>query len=124
MSNIQFYHKTPNRCYQNESPITIAVEVPSKEQLRYATNTFDEIFVNVGRAKLHPNDQYIKSIGRQVASSRMKQEGLVCIEINEMGEHDTVMVFENLAGNTFTFKVSSKSDKVWFVNFQYEYWSY
>jgi len=63
---LQYFHCTEER-------FTVALEPPTKEVLRYILEeSHGNLFVNIGFAKVHPKDQFVKAIGRAVAGARVK----------------------------------------------------
>lgn len=69
---IVFSHSTKRRLWKPDTQGTVAVELPSKEQLLNVINYQDSVLnVRVGAAELHPKDKFVKKIGRELAQQRL-----------------------------------------------------
>ena len=110
MSSIQYYHRTKEKVINGDQLMTVAVDVPDRPDLVCGV-----LRLNIGRARVHPNDQYRKKIGREISKDRMSEELFFWKAQEIIGEHETIWYYQNNAGNTIAFKISSKSDKVWFI---------
>ena len=94
--NIQFYHSHKN--FDHKRRFTMAVDIPSTKEFLESVNKHKNINLKLGTALVHSNDNYVKSIGRQISSNRMKehqfyvekkfdysQEVYVCLKNEYMG---------------------------------------
>ena len=74
--DIQYYHQKTNESldvlFLNQTRFTAVVQVPStKTLLDLFTTVNKKITLNLGIALVHPNDEYVKSVGRAVANERL-----------------------------------------------------
>jgi hypothetical protein len=64
--DIQYWHWNPHKA--KDTRYTIAVDVPPKEAFEdLLLNKFSTLRIPVGITKCHPQDNYVKSVGRQQA---------------------------------------------------------
>lgn len=124
MNNVQYYHFTKERMgwyqlsYSKLKETTVAVVAPDKEDLE-ELDFGDTVMVDVGLAYTSKKDRYVKRIGRQISKSRISPMQLALVA-EEIGEFDTLLTFiaaEGIDRQEFVFKLSSKSNRVWFVRY-------
>lgn len=101
MKTIQYFHDKING-------VTYAVNVDFE-----AEDLKDEIIqVEVGIAKKHPKDPYVKRIGRQVSSSRMKLVTFIINNVDTMrGENKTFYNFQNIEEGLYLYFSTHKDSK-------------
>jgi len=69
--NVQFYHIN-NNWLNGEGRYTVAVEVPNTELLlKLCRREIENIEIKIATSKVHPKDNYVKDLGREVSFSRL-----------------------------------------------------
>lgn len=117
---IQYFHfkytdaKTARPVYGSE--YTVAVEVPLKSDLLdLMTFGIKSINIDVGNSMVHPNDIYVKSIGRSVAKTHMMPTSFT-FKFAQFPEEDTINLFLYSDKNELVFRVHRNSEKVYLIS--------
>lgn len=114
----QYFHGTKEK-YGADKQFTIAVTVPTRENLRVdiwkllGTN-IKEINIPVGLARVSPKDQYKKSTGRKISSERLNDISFKLIEV--VATEQGIMVELHSEDIALVFLMLPDSDKVRLVN--------
>lgn len=76
----QYFHNQ----YPNPDIFTVAVDIPDKHALEALMflHTQKDIFLGVGVSMVHPKDRYVKSIGRQLSSSRLELTKFTLLQVD------------------------------------------
>lgn len=94
---------------------TIALEIPTKETLmKILTFNGIDLELNFGISKLHPNDQYCKKVGREVASSKMKPTLFYLKYIDIKDPESYSFAFSTMQYQTIYLTIHRNSNKVYF----------
>lgn len=105
--DIQYYHKKEKQSddfVSDTRRYTAAVEIPNiKTLLETIISVSKTLTLSVGIAYVHPNDQYQKSVGRELAKTRMapvefKMRYAVAHPAMDTGDHiyDLTLVGDNI----------------------------
>lgn len=118
--DVQYYHNN-----EEFERYTVALMLPDKEDLLDLTEPFyrKDLPINLGIAKLHPNDQYSKKIGREVSSKKLIQYYAKIVET--FHERDIIRIKLEVHGKNLPFKylllqVHKISDRVYFLGVEEE----
>lgn len=117
--NLQYFHNPQEK-------FTICCEVPSKEELMLQLGmclTFDKktFPLNVGIAKCHPEDNYIRKVGKEISSQKLEEIHFLIDKINFINEdYYCIKLFfqTGLLMTKLELEVKSDNKKVYFVDFQ------
>ena len=115
---IQYFHGNKEK-YGIDKQFTLAVTVPSRENLRIdiwkllGTN-ITEISIPVGLTKVNPKDQYKKSIGREMSSKRIKDTLFKLMEV--VATEHGIMIELHSGDIALNLLMLLDSDKVRLVN--------
>lgn len=114
MADVQFYHH--NRHLGPK--YTIAVEVPAIFQYELALKAFAEgsnatFLLPIGKAKVHPNDNFSKKTGRVVSQGVMKNVNMHVVEILVKKEWSRMLV-QTENGEAYTFTLRKGNSRVYF----------
>lgn len=116
--NFQYFHNTQEK-------YTICCEVPSKEELMLTLGmciTFDKptVPIRIGAAKCHPQDKYVRKIGKKISSENLETLWFFPDEIEFLSEnYYCVKLFHKGNGQItkITLEVRNDIKKVYFVDF-------
>jgi hypothetical protein len=116
--NLQYYHNTDEK-------YTICCEVPSKEEIMLTLGmciTFDNplIPIKIGAAKCHPDDRYVRKIGRKISSENLETLWFLLDKITFVNEdYYCVKLFHQTGREKTKIMLEVKKDtkKVYFVDF-------
>ena len=117
-NNIQYFHGTKEK-YGVDKQFTIAVNVPTRENLRIeiwkllGTNITD-VNIPVGITRVSPKDQYKKSTGREISSERIENTWFKLMEV--VATDQGIMVELHSSDIALQFLMLPDSDKVRLVN--------
>jgi len=82
-------------CRSSYQEGTVAVEIPSKENLTaMLMNHVSRVRLKVGMAVLHPKENFVKKVGRELATSRMKDTFLLLESVAFAGENSEFLHWE------------------------------
>lgn len=101
--------------YTYDSKQTFHVEVPTKKALQDILKT-GHITINIGHAKRHPNDQFIKKIGREVAISRTIPVNFELNEINIVEEYQYYYLLNNEYNYHLRLQIKTNRPTVYLVD--------
>lgn len=95
---------------------TVAVEVPLKNDLLDLFAFGNKILkIDVGMSKVHPHDQYSKSIGREISKSKMKATSFQ-FKVAQFPDDDTIHLYLYSETNELIFRIHNKSEKVYLLS--------
>lgn len=104
MENIQFYHN-------KEEGYTAAVQVDfTREDLEEMALVRPKLYLMVGLAYTHPEDNYCKEIGRKVSKERLSELKVKLKQIIVEDENRIQYIYED-NGHELTFRTSRLSSK-------------
>ena len=115
---LQYFHNA-------ESKYTVCIDVPSKEELMLMVGmclTYDKktVTLNVGIAKCHPKDRYVRKTGREISSQNLEEIEYYIQSIFFISDNCYDIKLVNKTGNTLTtvtMEVKKDIKRVYFVNF-------
>lgn len=117
-NSIQYFHQTSTEGYLNR--VTVALELPSvKDILNTASlHSSPNIAMKMGISYVHPNDNYSRKVGRELALSRLKPIDffLTQITFDDIGRH--LYKFDSVDDNhSICLRLSHKSNKPHFIEY-------
>jgi hypothetical protein len=113
MDTIQYYH---DRLYY-QSTYAVDINFTSQNLLDLLVNEADTLYLNIGKAKVHPNDNYVKEIGREVSKSKMEVLPFILISVEKEKDkllftfHSKINTYLNIPDRIVEIRTSSKSQK-------------
>lgn len=121
MENVKFFHKTRHDEFYKDHRYTAAIEMPSKNDLLDLMGFGPKhLFLNVGKASVHPKDQYVRKIGREIAVKNIKRIKYSLSDIRYPSEDSLVLtlVSENLEDpiRVVQMKIFFQTQKVYLMN--------
>lgn len=106
--NVQFYHD-----FKDRKTYAVDVNFDKQDLLELLSDPFKPIHFMVGIAKVHPNDQYVKSIGREISKENLSFVKFQFLESKLLSLQESLVVeyysFEN--NMSIKFRLSDQSDK-------------
>lgn len=97
---------------------TLAFDIPTKGYLTTVLSSYsNQMFINAGATKLHPKDEFVKSIGREKATANMSMQVATLTNIIiEGGRHiyhfNMTSTHKSFESYSFVFSTSVQSDVV------------
>lgn len=108
---IQYFHSP------EYNKFTIAVDVPNKDSLLQLLKEQKRIFkIKIGKSFCNDKDQYVRSIGRDLSSSRIQEE-LFLLHATIFEQQHMLFYLINSLNERLVLKVFYNKPKVHFVEF-------
>ena len=114
--NKQFFHYLKD---SSKGGKTFCVELPDSTEfglmiLNNIVNN-DPIKLKIGIAKCSDKDYYIKKLGRELSSNRLKDEDFDLIKVTKNLNKSLVVLYNNNLHTELAFQLNAKSQKVWLL---------
>lgn len=117
--NLQYFHNVDEK-------YTICCDVPSKEEitsklLKCLTFDYKTFPLHVGIAKCHPDDNYIRKVGKEISSTKLEEIHFLLDKIKFINEDYYCIHLFFQTGKLMTklqLEVRSDIKKVYFVEFE------
>lgn len=107
--NTQFYHSHKN--FDHKKRFTVAVNVPSSKEFLELIKQHKPVILELGISYVHDNDNYVKSIGRQISSNRIKKHNFYIEKKFDYEKEIYVSLKNEYEGLRLDFRIPSEPNK-------------